>query len=308
MLVEGKSSRLPILTAAACLACVVIFLAINMQGSSASWDDVRRWGMYSDGDIFRGAYWALITTAFVHVQPLHLIFNLYWLWHLGGAFERHFGPIRWLAFVLAAAWVSSGIQLYSGTGGIGMSGVGYALFGFGWMARARIPEFARLVNDKTVLTFIGWGILCIVTTYLGIMNIANLAHLGGLVFGVILGFAYAASGFRLWPAVAIPFLAIVSSLSLFYNPMSVDWLAEKAAAAYDREDWREAERLYKLAANRSEEPTWAWINLIQIYEITGRQADYQNAIAELRRVDPQAAEEISKEHEPKDNASTKSSH
>lgn len=291
-----RSQRFPILTTVACIVCVVIFLAINMQGSSSSWDDVRRWGMYSDRDIFNGAYWALVTTAFVHVQPIHLLFNLYWLWHLGGAFERQFGPLKWLAFVLAAAWVSSGIELYAGSSGIGMSGVGYALFGFGWMSRRRLPEFARIVNDNTVALFIGWGVLCILTTYLGVMEVANLAHFGGLLFGVVVGFAYVSPGKEglLFPLVAL--LTIASAVPLYYNPMSVEWLDKKAAAAYDRKDWREAELYYKKAAERSDEPSWAWKNLAQIYEFTGREQEFQQTIAQLRKIDPEAAEALLKEH------------
>ena len=295
MQTNDRSLRFPVLTATACAVCSVIFLAVNMQ-TSTSYDAVRRWGLYSDQDIYNGAYWALITTAFVHVQPIHLIFNLYWLWYLGGAFERHFGPLKWLIFVLSAAWVSSGIQLYSGTGGIGMYGVGYALFGFGWMARPRIPEFARIVNDKTVMTFLGWGILCIVTTYLGIMNIANLAHLGGLVFGVVLGYAYSAREYRLWTAPVMAILAIASSLPLYHNPMSVDWLAVKASDSYKKKKWNEAESFYKQALARGGEPEWVWHNLAQIYEITGSEQEFLHALDELRRVDPESASELAKDH------------
>jgi GlpG protein len=70
---------------------------------------LARWGYVSEERIYEGAHWGLLTNAVVHIQPLHLIFNLYWLWILGGAFERTFGPVRMLLFVICSAVVSSGL-------------------------------------------------------------------------------------------------------------------------------------------------------------------------------------------------------
>ena len=185
-----RSRPFPVLTALACAVCVVIFLGINTSGAHTD-AAFRKWGLLTGEDLYNGAFWSLITTAFVHVEPLHLLFNMLWLWALGSAFEQRFGPLAWIVFVLGSAFVSSGIELLTGELGIGMSGVGYALFGFGWLTRGRLPEFARIVTDQTVMMFVGWGILCIVTTQLGIMHIANLAHGAGFVFGAGVGMIYA---------------------------------------------------------------------------------------------------------------------
>jgi GlpG protein len=281
----------PLLTAIACAACVVIFLAINFQGDQ-SVAALRKWGLYSDADIFRGAYWALVTHAFVHVAPVHLLFNLFWLWAIGGAFEQRFGPLLWTAFVLCSAFMSSGIQLYSGSAGIGMSGVGYALFGFGWMTRSRIPEFARIVNDQTVLMFIGWGLLSIVTTYMGVMNIANLAHGAGFVFGAGLGMAYASKEGRIWPVAAVAGLCAVSLVPLFYNPKSPDWIANKASKAFRARNWAEAERWYRHGLESGAEPTWAWYNLALVYGQQGERQKLEDALSHLEKVDPEGAKEL----------------
>jgi len=169
-----KSERdIPIVTTGVCIFCAVIFLQLQF---AHTWEDRARWGYYPENAVYTGKYWVLVTSAFVHRNPLHLIFNLYWLWALGGAFERTFGALRWILFVFAAAFVSSGLQLLSGNMGIGFSGAGYAFFGFAWVTKGRYPEFARLMDKRTIQLFIGWGILCFAITESGVFNFGNYAH------------------------------------------------------------------------------------------------------------------------------------
>ena len=51
-----------------------------------------------------GAYWQLITSAFTHVQLLHIAFNMFALWVFGPQLEMLFGRVRFLAlyFICAA--------------------------------------------------------------------------------------------------------------------------------------------------------------------------------------------------------------
>jgi membrane associated rhomboid family serine protease len=279
-----SSRRFPVLTALACLACAVIFLGVNAQITGPE-SALREWGLYSGHDLYSGAYWSLITSAFVHIQPIHLIFNLVWLWALGGAFENRFGPLAWLAFVLGSAFVSSGIELYGGNMGIGMSGVGYALFGFGWFTRGRLPEFAKIVNDQTVLMFVGWGILCIITTQLGIMNIANLAHGAGFVFGAGLGMAYASEKDELLPTIVVGLLTVASVVPILYNPGSEDWTSARAAQAFDQKRWDDAAKYYRQSLKNGADPQWAWYNLTVVYGNQGNRPEFLKALEELKRYD-----------------------
>src|SRR5437764_13609180 len=41
-----------------------------------------------------GEPWRLLTSALPHVNALHLLFNLYWLWAFGTAVEESFGQLR----------------------------------------------------------------------------------------------------------------------------------------------------------------------------------------------------------------------
>ena len=50
-----------------------------------------------------GAYWQLLTSAFTHVQPLHIGFNMLALYVLGPQIELAVGRVRFLALYLLAA-------------------------------------------------------------------------------------------------------------------------------------------------------------------------------------------------------------
>ena len=77
---QGPTGRqIPILTAVACAVCVLVFIGVNTQGPS-SVAVLARWGSIPERAIYGGAYWGLVTSAFVHVEPIHLLFNMYWLW------------------------------------------------------------------------------------------------------------------------------------------------------------------------------------------------------------------------------------
>src|SRR4029077_9993343 len=52
--------------------------------------------------------WRLLTSTLPHVNPFHLMFNLYWLWTFGTMIESAFGHVRTLLlFVILAAGSSA---------------------------------------------------------------------------------------------------------------------------------------------------------------------------------------------------------
>ena len=185
---DGQNANLvkrgSLLTWIACMACIAIFLQLMQKGNYASWAALSKFGYLSPNDIWDGKYWGLITSVFVHTQLWHIAFNVYWLWILGGALEHSIGHVYWLVFFIMAALVSSGIQFgASGSSGIGLSGVGYGMFGFMWVARDHYPEFQMILTKQIVILFVSWLIFCVVASFLHIMNVGNGAHIGGLLFG-----------------------------------------------------------------------------------------------------------------------------
>jgi membrane associated rhomboid family serine protease len=279
-------------TAAACALCLIVFLGISLQGDGAQWEDVSRWGYLPPGAIWEGAYWSLLSSAFVHVEIWHLAFNVYWLWMLGSALERELGAGRFLAFFVASAFVSSAAQLATGDQGIGMSGVVYAMFGFAWVARERMPAFKEVLSEQTITVFLVWLVGCIAATMLGIIAIGNEAHLGGLTFGAAVAAAFV---LRWRLPVMIPALALLLALScipLFWCPLSSDWAAHQASRAQERGDLPSAIHWYRQSLRLGGDAAWAWYNLAEVYAYRHDKAQYAEALRQMRKVDEKGAREI----------------
>jgi GlpG protein len=121
---------------------------------------------------------------------MHLFFNMMALRYFGGLIELRKGTWRLLALVLISAIASNvgecliELQSRDVVAFGGMSGVGYALFGYLWMKGWSHPDEGLGVNDNTVVTMIVWFLLCF-TGALG--PIANAAHGVGLVVGMFFG-------------------------------------------------------------------------------------------------------------------------
>ncbi len=113
------------------------------------------------GPVLHGQVWRLVTPIFIHFGILHLLFNMYMLYDLGGAIERRRGPIRYLSLVLVLAVVSNLVQYFLGHPSWdgselrwtlvpnfgGMSGVLYGLFGYLWM-KAQLSTRTRSAHPS----------------------------------------------------------------------------------------------------------------------------------------------------------------
>lgn len=136
-----------------------------------------------------GQIWRLVTPALLHFGWMHLIFNMLWLWYFGRQVEALQGS-RWLALIVViAAVVSNLAQYFTGTllfGG--MSGVDYALLGYVWLMSRLRPEQGYFVPQMLVVFMLGWMVFTMtgLADAIGFGNVANEAHLGGLLAGLLM--------------------------------------------------------------------------------------------------------------------------
>ena len=133
-----------------------------------------------------GQLWRLLTPVFIHMSFMHILFNLMWLADLGSMIEdrQSSGLLGRLVVVMAigsniAQYVVSGRPHFGG-----MSGVVYGLIGYMWIRGRFDPTCGLRLGRQTVVMSIIWFFLCF-TGWLG--PIANAAHGGGLVIGMIWG-------------------------------------------------------------------------------------------------------------------------
>lgn len=134
-----------------------------------------------------GQVWRLITPDFLHFSWSHILFNAVMLWFLGSQVEWFDGRARFLILFLVTSLLANTLQyLVSGPLFGGLSGVVYGVLGYCWLSQQRRHRFQfppALVIFALVWMLIGFTPL---PEWLGIGRMANEAHLGGFVAGLIM--------------------------------------------------------------------------------------------------------------------------
>ncbi len=141
--------------------------------------------------LIKNEWWRLITPTFLHFSITHLAFNSLWIYILGSKIERMDGRALFvMVFVLTSVLSNAGQLLWSQQYMFGgLSGAVYGLLGYCFIleldkkrSRYNLPEALYLFMFIWLL--VGFtGILNI----FGFGNIANTAHLVGMIAGFIIG-------------------------------------------------------------------------------------------------------------------------
>lgn len=137
-------------------------------------------------EVLKGEVWRLFTPALLHGGWLHLIMNIWWLLDLGSMIEARESSRKLLVIVLLTGILANVAQWYfQGPNFLGMSGVVYGLLGYIWMRSKFDPSSGLFLHQQTVLVMIIWFFVC--WFQIVPMAIANYAHTGGLVSGMVWG-------------------------------------------------------------------------------------------------------------------------
>jgi rhomboid protease GluP len=180
---------------------VIVILAITFSGGvgsllNPSGDLLVRFGGLKGAQSLFEEQWRLLTSTYVHAGILHIAFNMWCLWDLGGLAERIFD--RWvylfvytfcgLAGSLAAAgWNPGGLTVGASGAIFGIAG---ALISALYLGKLPVSKAAMQGTLKSLLFFAGFNLF-----YGAAMSrsISNAAHIGGLVMGLVLGAALSPS-------------------------------------------------------------------------------------------------------------------
>lgn len=133
--------------------------------------------------IAEGQWYRLLTAMFLHGSYVHILFNMLSLWWIGGPLEAALGRVRYLVLYFVSGLAGSALTYLIAAPNqpsLGASGAIFGLFGATAVLMRRLnydmrPVIALLVINL-IFTF-GWS------------NIAWQAHIGGLVAGVVVGYA-----------------------------------------------------------------------------------------------------------------------
>jgi GlpG protein len=134
-------------------------------------------------------WWRLITPMFIHFSLTHLVFNCLWIYVLGTKIEQIDGHITFINLVIFSSIISNLAQHFFGGSSLfgGLTGVIYGLLGYCMIIEMDTKQDRYDLPPALYLFMLIWLIL----GFLGILNIfgfgnvANYAHLGGLISGII---------------------------------------------------------------------------------------------------------------------------
>jgi membrane associated rhomboid family serine protease len=138
--------------------------------------------------VAQGEYWRLWSVTLLHVDLLHLAFNMYALYIAGTIVERWYGSLRFLAFYLACAAAGSTASFVFGGNvpAVGASGAIMGLFGV-LLAAGRIHHPVDRQSRAMASQLVTIVVITLVFGFLSGGTIDNAAHIGGLVAGLWLG-------------------------------------------------------------------------------------------------------------------------
>jgi rhomboid protease GluP len=186
--------------------CAVYLLTLVLSHSAAgpTFQDPFSFGLLCNGGYILqgGEWWRVVTSIFVHFSWWHILGNMWCLWNLGLLGEPLLGE-----FGLVAAYLLTGVagnllsiafhpQPYGQQGGIMSAGASGAVFGLAGVLimllrspllpipQVELKKLRRSVWYFALLNFvIGAGVWIAHT----VIQVDNLAHLGGFLSGMALG-------------------------------------------------------------------------------------------------------------------------
>ncbi len=219
----------PVVATLLCASIAVVYVVMLLWSRQQGLDRfslmpnplaLMRFGSLSSWNVETGQWWRLSTSTFLHIDLLHLLFNILSLWSVATYLEEVIGKVKTLTLYLALG-VTASLVSYAwhvtrfGVGNsVGASGAICGLIGVAIGFSLRRRNIARHLIGR----YLGWA------AWIGILglsswNIDNAAHFGGLVPGLLLGLVVrrrsetSGRARRRWTAAAL--IAIAATLACF---------------------------------------------------------------------------------------------
>ncbi len=150
-------------------------------------------------NILQGKYiWTFLTSMFMHAGFFHIFVNMLSLFFVGSLVERIIGPKRYLLFYLASGLFAGAVFVLSAliipseidTFAVGASGAIFALVGVLMVLTPNLPVYIMFIPIPIKMKYAAPLMLAVLWLISFGLNlpIGNVAHLGGLAFGLLFGF------------------------------------------------------------------------------------------------------------------------
>ncbi|MDJ1469963.1 rhomboid family intramembrane serine protease [Xanthocytophaga flava] len=174
---------------------IVIFIAMALAGVGIiepDTDSLIQWGANFKPYTLDNQWWRLLTCVFIHIGIFHLLMNMYALMFIGALLEPFLGKLRFLTAYLLTGLTASLASLWwhDLTVSAGASG---AIFGMYGVFLAMLTT--NLIEKESRQSLLGSISVFVIYNLVGGLRggIDNAAHIGGLVGGIVIGYALSPS-------------------------------------------------------------------------------------------------------------------
>ena len=301
----GTMRQFPVTTALLAVNVAVYVAMVVTSGSLtfSGWQRIHWGGNYGPYTI-GGDYWRLITSCFVHADILHIAFNMWCLWSLGRLCERLFGR-----------WQTVAIYLLTGVGGALLSisyhpqvlsvGASGAIFGIGGAILAglkfgniSISAGERRAIFSSLVFFVGFNLMLGFGNFnlFGSGKTDNMAHLGGLFSGLIIGLPLGTS-LSASPAKTKLFQAITLAITALLLVAGVKELTRTRVGtspalrtAIDRRDYPAAIKILEPSAAAHPDDAKIQAMLGEVYAVDGELEKAAATLERAAKLDPSSAQ------------------
>ena len=169
----------------------LVWLAMQVAGGSKDPEILLDFGAMFGPFIANGEYWRLLTAMFLHVGFVHLLFNGIGLFIFGRLVERVYGHFRF-GIIYATAGLAGSVASYLINPTAIAAGASGAIFGVLGALAAFFLARRDVLGELGRQNLSGILIVAVISLLYGFITpgIDNWAHMGGLVAGFGIGFAF----------------------------------------------------------------------------------------------------------------------
>tara|TARA_B000000441_G_C21695214_1_gene322280 strand:+ start:463 stop:1086 length:624 start_codon:yes stop_codon:yes gene_type:complete len=144
--------------------------------------------------LIENQWWRLITPMFLHFSFAHLAFNCLWIYVLGEKIERVDGKLIFTLIIILTGVFSNLLQYFWTSSSLfgGLSGVIYGMLGYCLVMEMESNYDKYGLPPGLYLFMIAWLILGFfgILDLFGFGSVANFAHLGGMLSGLMFAMIY----------------------------------------------------------------------------------------------------------------------
>ena len=170
------------------IAVFVVMVALGVSIFDPDAQQVLHWGADYGPYTLGGEYWRLVTSMFVHFGIIHIFGNMWCLWSLGRLAERLLGSPSVIGIYLLTG-VGASLSSLSWDPMRVSAGASGAIFGIAGALITALYYGKHNLPPESVRRLLGYVVkFSILNLLFGLRgHVDNMAHLGGLVTGLLIG-------------------------------------------------------------------------------------------------------------------------